>query len=453
MVVTMVMSSLCLFMEDMVLTPDLLDDVSRAMGISLDSDPNSTQIPMLKDILGECFKPNNPVNPLLLQILKVKNSSGIEITMDQMIVGNTKDQINAQFDKIGGSTTSPPKFADNRDMKDLIGLLRNTTISKTMIPNWADTACAGTAPPTRCTVITDRGTPVQAAFAGSPMLPAGYAVSNADRFDATLGSQNIEGLQDFVAAMNTARGETVNTVWGHGPFASGSWKTDVQRWSGGQSVTTCTAHPGCDAATYVMKLKHKLIVNRPSPLYTCSYFGRSPTKCLSAHSNTRNAKPCTEETGPTGQKFYTMPKYDAKCNLDTLTNHFVELSHVLENAITDLDTVTASVMSGITVTMKGAVDSFVLDEITKISTGLTCGVFGEKYWKFLDGMCYRGVWGMRAMASAYSATAGLTFFVVLLIYVVWRISLDNSKFGDKDFIEKYEGEGNSQNAVNEVMVK
>ena len=89
MIVTMIMSSVCLFMEDMVLTPSVLNDMSRAMGVELSSGPQMT---MLQDILGQCFKPNNPTNPMLLKILKVENSTGAEITMHQMIVGNTKDQ-------------------------------------------------------------------------------------------------------------------------------------------------------------------------------------------------------------------------------------------------------------------------------------------------------------------------------------------------------------------------
>lgn len=142
-----------------------------------------------------------------------------------------------------------------------------------------------------------------------------------------------------------------------------------------------------------------------------------------------------------------MPTYTIDCDLDEFTRHFRALGSDLDYLFQELDTTTSNTMTEINVNMKGAVNSFVLDEITRISTGLTCGIFGEKYWKFLDGMCYRGVWGMRAMASAYSATAGLTFVVVILIYVVWRISLDNSVVGLDTTVEKYDGE------QGEVMVK
>jgi hypothetical protein len=155
MIVTMIMSSVCLFMEDMVLTPSVLDDMSRAMGVELSSGPQMT---MLQDILGQCFKPNNPTNPMLLKILKVENSTGAEITMHQMIVGNTKDQINAQFDKIG-TGSSIPKLAQNADIKKLTDLLRDNSVSNLMIPKWLDPDN------TAYTANTPTGTPIQLTIA------------------------------------------------------------------------------------------------------------------------------------------------------------------------------------------------------------------------------------------------------------------------------------------------
>eukprot|EP00930_Biecheleria_cincta_P082374 TRINITY_DN72113_c0_g1_i1.p1 TRINITY_DN72113_c0_g1~~TRINITY_DN72113_c0_g1_i1.p1 ORF type:complete len:890 (-),score=146.84 TRINITY_DN72113_c0_g1_i1:160-2829(-) len=425
MIVTMIMSSLCLFMEDIVLTPTLLGDISRAMDLS---DLQGPQLTMLQDILGQCFKPNNPTNPLLLNLLKVENSSGSEITMHEMIVGNTKDQINAQFDKIG-STTSVPQLHTHPSLTQMTNMLRDNEMSKMLLPKWLfDQNYA----------VYTSGFP--ALDVKARLLAAGlgdYVFSSADRSDATIPgqSQTIKGLDAFVTALNSkgaAYGAPIN-------YPPAQWKQAVADWAARSTDAACKIDPGCDAATNLMNWRHKLISSQN--LYKCTYFGSSSAcssrscKCTVAiNSADQFTQSCTQPSGDT----VTMSSFTVDCDLAEFTGHVQSFSTTLIDAFKALDAATAATMSGISVNLKGTVNAFILDEITKVSTGLTCGVFGEKYWKFLDGFCYKGVWGMRAMATSYSATAGLTFVVVILIYLVWRIALDNEVVGATTSVEKYD---------------
>ena len=48
-----------------------------------------------------------------------------------------------------------------------------------------------------------------------------------------------------------------------------------------------------------------------------------------------------------------------------------------------------------------------------------------RYQDFVDGMCFRGVWGFTAIAASYLACAVLTVFLVVFVYLLWRFSLDS----------------------------
>lgn len=416
MLVSVVFSSLCLVMEDVVLKPSLLSDMSRALDLNM----ATSELTMLEDILGQCFKPDNTENPLLLKIIKVTNSTGAEITMDQMIVGNTKDRINAEFDKIG-TMGSGQTLAGNPDVVKLRNLMKDNDMSKMLIPKWVeDTTYTGK-------------TAYQPMGVNLNLQP--YLVSSADKSDFVLevsgSNQSVKGLLPFVNEMDSQ----FPSVGVH-RRRRGQWKDRVKTWSG----ESCGTDPACDAATKFMGLKDKLITKN---LYRCTYF-KYPTssgKCEVTFDNSAGTflQDCTaEQAGSSGAVTYSMQKYTVPCDLDTFTAHVKSFDTKLDTVFTALDKISDSTKTKLQNGMKNTVNTQILDKISSISQGLTCGVFGQKYQKFINGLCYKGAWGLRAMASSYAATAALTFVVVLLIYVVWRIALDNDEKLTE--VQKYEGE-------------
>ena len=48
----------------------------------------------------------------------------------------------------------------------------------------------------------------------------------------------------------------------------------------------------------------------------------------------------------------------------------------------------------------------------------------QRYGNFVDGMCFRGVWGFTAIVASYVAAAVLTVFLVIVMYLdlcwIWR---------------------------------
>lgn len=45
-------------------------------------------------------------------------------------------------------------------------------------------------------------------------------------------------------------------------------------------------------------------------------------------------------------------------------------------------------------------------------------VESARYGNFVDALCFRGVWGLAAIAASYVAAAVLTLFIVILMYLV-----------------------------------
>lgn len=413
--VSVVFSSLCLVMEDMVLKPSILGDMNRALDLNM----AASELSMLENILGQCFKPDNTVNPKLLTLITITNSSGAEIDMDQMIVGNTKDRINAEFDKIGTMGTGQT-LADNSNVVKLRNLMKDNEMSKMMIPKWVeDTAYTGK-------------TAYLGMASNSNVQP--YLVSSADSSDFVLevsgSNQSIKGLLSFVNELDSEF-PTVGT----NRRRTSLLKDRVKTWSG----ETCP-DPACDAATKFMGLKDKLITKN---LYACTYF-KKPTssgKCDVTFDNSAGTflEDCTtEQTDSSGAVTYSIETIPEPCDLDTFTAYVKSFDTKLDTVFTALDKISASTQTKLLTGMQSTVNTEILDKISSISEGLRCGIFGINYQKFINGFCYKGAWGLRAMASSYAATSALTLLVVLLLYVVWRIALDNEEKGTN--VQKYEGD-------------
>ena len=54
----------------------------------------------------------------------------------------------------------------------------------------------------------------------------------------------------------------------------------------------------------------------------------------------------------------------------------------------------------------------------------------SRYGNFVDGFCFRGVWGFTAIVASYVAAAVLTLFLVILVHLNCRIGI---KFGAQGF--------------------
>ena len=110
----------------------------------------------------------------------------------------------------------------------------------------------------------------------------------------------------------------------------------------------------------------------------------------------------------------TLEEHQYDCTLAEFTELVASYSVQLDLALERLDTITPLVLSDISSKMFQLVKENVIDKIVWIADGVTCGFMGAAFFTFVDGMCFRGVWGFSAIAASYVACAVLTLLLVII---------------------------------------
>lgn len=113
------------------------------------------------------------------------------------------------------------------------------------------------------------------------------------------------------------------------------------------------------------------------------------------------------------------------CTLDEFTALVQGYDARIQKVFARLDKSASSTMNQITVDMKSLVDTQVIDKITEFADGVTCGFLGKSYRKFVRSACYAGGVGFIEIYQAYVASGVLTLVLVIIMYFVWRIAVDN----------------------------
>merc|ERR1719401_2176267 len=113
------------------------------------------------------------------------------------------------------------------------------------------------------------------------------------------------------------------------------------------------------------------------------------------------------------------------CTLPQWVSYVREFDERIQVTFDRVDTTVPLVLTGINVDMQDAVNEYMLDPIDRIANGVTCGFMVALYQETIDALCYQGVVGLRAIARSYVACAVLTVLLMILMYGVWRRSIDN----------------------------
>jgi len=127
----------------------------------------------------------------------------------------------------------------------------------------------------------------------------------------------------------------------------------------------------------------------------------------------------------------TVEAKEYSCTLAEFTTLTRDFNTRLDKVFRRLDGAAAVTQSKINVNMRNLVNRNVIAKIQRVADGLTCGLLGTFYQEFIDGTCYAGVWGFTQISKAYVATGALTLVLVIIMYVVWRISIDNYNVNSK----------------------
>jgi len=133
----------------------------------------------------------------------------------------------------------------------------------------------------------------------------------------------------------------------------------------------------------------------------------------------------------------TMKAKEYSCTLAEFTLLTSQFNDRLDKVFKRMDGAASSSMTKINVDMRKLVNVNIIDKITTVAEGLTCGFLGVAYQEFIDAACYAGVWGFTQISASYVACGVLTLILVIMMYFVWRISIDNFNSNNAAKVEPY----------------
>lgn len=403
------LSSICLVLEDV--NGELIRDIAAPLELNISGPEGDMMISMVE----KCFRNPDPMaQPKILDLITVPGETpGTSITMYELIVNQTQQSVNAQFDALTQQLSTGDATLWNNDspVKQLADTLSTTPLSSMLLPDAQKLADD----PMKFGALAGSTLDAYLLSGGScDSLP----IASDAGFGADLDGKTIEGVSNFGSALRGLTGSVPD---------AGSPTTCTPPTG---KATCTTADPVCEAGNNLMDLKLKL---RDGNIFKCWEFRKNNAVC---NVNTQNGM------GPGGSNGClvdgAMESREYACNIDDFSQMVSGYyASALQTAFQDLDAKTASLMDDISADLKVLVNEQVIRKITNVANGLTCGFLGDAYQGVLDGLCYGGVWGFQAMSASYVACAVLTIFLVILTFIVWRIAYDNVLMNSSDPITRY----------------
>jgi len=377
------LSSMCLIMED--INSQMITDISGALEIEI-AGPTGD---MMGAMIDQCIQ-NSTANPRLLDLITIEEN-GNQVTMYNKLVVQTQAQITTQFDQLGSAPSS--NLASSTEVTKLTQMLRDVPLDAMMYPLQS----IGSNPDYQPMGGNTNLAPYFASSAScsSFTIPTGYSLPQE--------GTTTDGIFDFATAVS---------VEGYGGILDYSPATCAK-----QVVCTGLTAPNaqyCAATARFMDLKQDL---RSQNRFTCRRFRQSGSVCDVINMAQSGSTWISDCLGATEEEY--------GCSLADFVTLVQDYDQRLTNVFNRLDTATTQSFTKIQTNLKTLLDQYFLSKITTIGNGVTCGFMGETYKGVIDGMCYGGVWGVQAVSSSYAACAVVTLLLVIIMYILWRLSLDN----------------------------
>lgn len=386
-VVTFLLSSMCLIMDD--LDGPMTRDIAPALGIESNDNDNFN---MVVDIIHNCITVKDPLAAgNLLDILYV-TENGQKVTMQTKVQKQTKELIDNQFNLIdlraGQTMKGNPSVVQMKD------ILRHQDVDSMILPDVptmrVDARYSALNPPSN---LSD-------AFVTSTKC----ADDNVTQGLHGVGN-TVKGIDSFVTTLHT---------FGTG-VASGTCARNV--------ICRNPSDAECQAGNNLIDVKRELLtMNR----YRCDLFedpSNPFTVCDPINMQGSGSGPYT------GDCIFTsgapLRRKQVDCNLAKFVTYVNDWSIRFEKVFQRVDDSAQTTLSSINATLRNLVDQNLVSPISKIQEGANCGFVSQTYRGVVDGLCYQGVWGLHAIGNSYLVLAILSAILIVVMYILWRRSLDN----------------------------
>jgi len=388
--VNVALSGTCLVMDD--INAPMLHSISPALGMNL----SGTGGTMVTSFIDQCFAGTNSSNPNMLDMMFVVEN-GTRVSVRTKMVGQVKHQISGQFAKI--SQRDNVSSASSAQLIMLRGMLRNNTMDAMLVP---DESVMRQTTPYNSLVLDTRPNGIA----------TGYLTSckcNNHTVGPGLGSlsgQSLPGINNFVQALSF-----FGTLNSHSSCA--------------QKVT-CFPHlspdqdTACQAGNRLIDVKHTVIGMNT---FKCRWFATPGTGSQCDVLNMVQVggvwtNDCLQNDG-------TMTTMERSCTLAQYTQYIRDFDTRIRLVFERLDATSQALQSRINVDLQNLVNRDLVNPIGNAAAGVTCGFIGVFYQQMIDGLCYQGVVGLIEISQSYLACGVLSIILILLMYIVWRRSIDN----------------------------
>eukprot|EP00929_Paragymnodinium_shiwhaense_P060015 TRINITY_DN3000_c0_g1_i1.p1 TRINITY_DN3000_c0_g1~~TRINITY_DN3000_c0_g1_i1.p1 ORF type:complete len:846 (+),score=247.23 TRINITY_DN3000_c0_g1_i1:107-2644(+) len=393
--ITVPMSGLCLIMDD--ISSTTLKAMGGGLGMNMSA--GADDMDMVLDIIDNCFAAGSASgNANLLDIVKTTDANGTKSSLRKEIVESVKDQIKGQFAEASSKMTSGngTALATSDGVVKLRAMLKDNDVRVMIVP-------------TQELIGSSTYNPL-AGSSNTALKNFGITSTNcADATPAGISgaTQAVQGISTFDTALATLGSSVVANV--------DSCAKNVVCAPGANNAI-------CQAGNSYIDLKQSL---RNTAVYRCDLFENPNNPAQYCDPKDMAADYTNDCMTKTNGDVVPLKVKAKSCTLAEFVTYVQEYDLRLKKVFERLDTTVASVGPQITGNLQSLVDQYILQEIDTVADGAGCGFLGLTYRAMVDGFCFQGVYGLVSIAGAYVATAVLVLILIVVMYILWRISADN----------------------------
>jgi len=396
MAVSVPLAGICMTMAP--INKQTLTDIAPAIGMNMSGDNGV----ILSGIVDQCISTTNTSsNANLMDIVFTRDATTGEVTyVRQQIVSTVKDPLDQAFAGIdaaqaGGSIS----LSTSSEILALRNLISGNPVDAMMLPDAAKIRADNSLQP----MLSEQDLSI--ALLTSTRCSNFTVVGDLGSFSG----QAMPGMANFVDKLKAYGTE----------IPSSSCLANV-------ACTPGATASACNAGNEFVNLKRKL-TDSTANLFRCDIFEDSNgVACdpinMVQDSDGQWQNDCLVVDGSDR----LMKVFQRTCNLEEFVAYVQGFDQRIANTLSRLDTVTAGTMTGITMDLRGLVNTYVLNPVLGIVDGITCGFMPTVYREVVDGMCYQGVVGFRTIGKSYVIVSVSVLLLALVMYVLWRRVVDNT---------------------------
>jgi hypothetical protein len=407
MVITAVfLSGTCLILEDA--NGETVQDIGPALGLNVTADTGI----MLGDIVSKCFNPGgNSSEAELAELLFVRGDGDADarasrVTLRQKLLSELKAEIDERFAIVTARLNlNLPSLASDPRTLALRNALRENPADKMIIPDYGRITASAS-----FSSLLDVASAATVGFRSSAACDD-HTVSAG--ISGSLAGQEFYGITRFLAELQ-ALGDGTDS-----PVASPACARHV----GCAGVVNESA---CNAGNALIDLKAELQGLNGHEPYQCNLFeGPSGGYCDPSNMAWAAGTSPPQYTGDCISAEGTMTVRARTCDLTSFTTYLAGFDDRVNIVFERLDSTTVRVQGLINTTLRQLLYQDLLDETSSLLDRTSCSTLATSYAQIVGAFCYQALHGWWRMAASCVGLAILQLWLVLPIYIVWRVCRDN----------------------------